>query len=214
MTYAAVLFDLDGTLLDTERLAMAAGRKALRDLGHDPEDALFHRLIGTDQDTGMRLLQDALGEIDMPALFKAWQREAKALFAQGVDTMPGAFDLVQRLAQAQMPIAIATSSGRSNAMAKLEKSALAGQFETLVSRDCVTHAKPHPEPYLMAADRLGVRPETCLVFEDSTPGATSAHAAGMTVVLVPNFAPDGAAPAHFRARSLMDGAQRAGLFSQ
>lgn len=211
MPHDAAIFDLDGTLVDTETLMFAAGQTAFARHGLEMTHALFAQLLGTDEPTGTRILARALPEADLPALNAAWTSEIHSRFAEGIPAKPGAADLLSRLADKGLPIAIATSSGAKAAAHKLADAGLAHFFDIVVTADDVTHRKPAPDPYLLAAQRLGIPPARCVAFEDSAPGSQSARAAGMTVVLVPDMARIDGADVHHRAATLLDGAQQAGL---
>jgi beta-phosphoglucomutase-like phosphatase (HAD superfamily) len=108
-------------------------------------------------------------------------------------------------------LALATSSRGEPAREKLEGADLLRHFRTVVTFDDVAAPKPAPDAYLLAAERLGVDPRRCLAFEDSETGARAAHAAGMTVVQVPDLHPTKGAHAHHVAPSLLEGAALAGL---
>jgi len=101
----------------------------------------------------------------------------------------GAREMLEMLAAQDIPMAVATSSRTVAALGHLGTAGLLERFTTVVTRDDVTHPKPHPEPYLMAAGRLRVRPEACLAIEDSHTGVRAAHAAGMQTVMVPDLVP-------------------------
>ncbi|MGH1415266.1 MAG: HAD family hydrolase [Pelagimonas sp.] len=212
MTYRAAIFDLDGTLLDTEAQAIEAGRRAFDQLGIAVPNGFFQQLVGVDFHTGMARIIDQWPDIDTGALDRIWSKEARALHAEGIPLKPGVTSLLDKIDALGLPKAIATSSFAHSAKHKLAASELEGRFDIVVSVDCVTHAKPHPEPYLLAATRLGMSPEMCLAFEDSETGSKSAHAAGMTVVVVPDVAQPSGDFAHHMATDLIQGAKLAGLF--
>lgn len=207
--FDAILFDLDGTLIDTESLAMAAGIAAFADLGHPVSVEFLHSLVGVDLPTASRRISDSHPTLDQAALHPVWQKGfLDAMDRDGLAMKSGALDL---LSARLRPMGLVTSSGRTEAHRKLAKVGIAGHFDVVITLDDVSAAKPDPAPYLLAAARLGVDPARCLVFEDSETGAEAAHRAGCCVVQVPDVAPSTGRWAHHLAEDLVSGARLAGL---
>ncbi|EPX84204.1 haloacid dehalogenase superfamily, subfamily IA, variant 3 with third motif having DD or ED [Rubellimicrobium thermophilum DSM 16684] len=210
--YDAVVFDLDGTLIDTESLCNAAGVEACAALGLPVSGEFFESLAGIDDRTRVQLIGEHVGTaVDLSAFLAAWDRLCIERFAQGIPLKPGAIELLEQIAAAGIPLALATSSRRGPAEDKLRMAGLARHFRTVVTFDDVAAPKPAPDAYLLAVDRLGVPPARALAFEDSETGARAAHAAGLTVVQVPDLHPTQGAHAHHVASSLLEGAAMAGL---
>ena len=189
MPLAAVIFDMDGLLIDSERQANAAWAEAARELGRElPEEALY-RCVGVDEPGTRAIVLAALGgDVDIAAL--AARREAIGdawTEARGMPLRPWAREMVEWVTARGLPIAVATSSARERTDWKLERAGLTGRFPVVCTRDDVTNPKPAPDVYLLAARGLGIDPAACLVFEDSTPGARAALAAGMRVIVVPDM---------------------------
>lgn len=207
--FDAILFDLDGTLIDTECLALASGLAAFAELGHPVTEDFLHQLVGVDLPTGGKIIARAMPGVDQDALHPLWQAGfLAAMERDGLALKSGALDLLQaRL----LPMALVTSSGRREAHRKLEKAGIATMFDLVITVDDVSAPKPHPAPYLLAAEMLGVRPSRCLVFEDSETGAEAAHRAGCFVVQVPDVVPSAGRWAHHLADDLLAGARLAGL---
>ena len=207
--YDALLFDLDGTLIDTESLALASGMAAFAAAGFPVAEAFLHGLIGKDQPTAGRIIRATLPALDLAVLNAHWRAGFNQRLDLGLPLKPGAIDLLGLTAN--LPCALVTSSARSEAIHKLAIAGLSEAFSQLITLDDVTHPKPDPYPYLLAAERLGVAPHRCLVFEDSETGAEAAHRAGCRVVQVPDLVPATGRWAHHVAADLMSGARLAGL---
>lgn len=206
--FDALLFDLDGTLIDTESLALQAGMLAFAQLGHPVAHEFMHSLVGRDQPTSRQIIAEAMPLVDQGALHPIWQAEYLAAMETGLPLKPGAARLV---AARLLPMAIVTSSGRHEAHRKLGVAGIGAAFAHVITLDDVEAAKPAPDPYLLAAARMGVAPARCLVFEDSEAGAEAAFRAGCRVVQVPDVVPSSGRWAHHLARDLIEGARSAGL---
>ena len=186
----AVLFDMDGLLIDSERLAMKALAHAAAEIGHDIDEQVAHRLIGLGRDGGSLVLTRALGErFPLDHFWTAWSANYQRLVGEGVPAKPGALAALSALRDADIRCAVATSTETAHARFKLEKAGLLGHVAVVVGRDAVSHGKPAPDLYLHAAGKIGVAAGDCWAFEDSLPGLTAAVAAGARTHWVPDLAP-------------------------
>ena len=209
--FDAVGFDLDGTLLDTESLTQAAGVAAFFECGIEVDVACLHRLIGRDDVTGAELVRAQFPALDFKAFSAIWSRKVAENYAAGIPLKPGTHAVLGALRQ---PLALATSSTRVQMDYKLSLTEIAPYFQHFISFNDVAHAKPAPDPFLLAARLLGVDPARCVAFEDSEAGAESAYLAGMTVVQVPDINPASGRFAHLVAPDLLTGAREIGLLAE
>lgn len=213
MRYDAVIFDMDGTLLETERMVVQAGLAAFRAMGLPERRDILEGMVGTVGDTSATFRAALGADFDHPAFESHWQVALDAALAAGIPLRPGVTDLFAHLDAIAMPRALATNSRTIAAHEHLARAGIAHHFDPahIHGRDRVTRPKPAPDLFLHAARTLGADPARCLVFEDSDPGALGALAAGMTVVLVPDQRVPGDIGVHHIADSLIAGARAAGL---
>lgn len=183
----AVLFDMDGLMLDSERAINACMARAARELGHDLPDALWLRMIGGGENLCHRLLSERIGDAPAHALMARAEALYDAVADAGIDHRPGVVDLLEWLAAGGIPRAVATSTRRPLAMRKLAAAGLLPYFDAVCTSSDVQRPKPAPDVYLLAASMLGIAPGRCLVLEDSPTGVRAALAAGMTPVQVPDL---------------------------
>ncbi|KUL39574.1 HAD family hydrolase [Actinoplanes awajinensis] len=182
-----MLFDMDGTLVDSEKLwGVALDDLAARAGGRLSASARL-AMVGTSMPISMALFRDDLGQPDRPyAEDVAWLTDRVAdLFADGLEWRPGARELLHAVRAAGVPTALVTSTERRLAELAL-KTLGAENFDVVVCGDEVARQKPDPEPYLTAAGLLGVPIGECVVIEDSPSGVGSAVAAGAIVLAVPS----------------------------
>ena len=193
MAFAAVLFDFDGVLVDTEHAIYQAWARTFQAHGHDLPLEVYTRCIGSDFATWSPKthLEDLTGmAFDWHDLDGRRQEEIlRDLTHEG--PMPGVIDLLEMLARRGIRRAVVSSSSHHWVDGWLEKLAFADCFETVVCRGDAPRIKPAPDLYLAATERLGLKPEDCLVIEDSLNGVKSAKAAGMEVWVVPNRVTEG-----------------------
>lgn len=178
---AAVLWDMDGTLIDTEPYWIAAETELVESFGgvwtHEDGAAL----VGSPMPVSAGVLQARGVDLSVEEITEFLNARVRAGVAAGVPWQPGAEDLLRAVHAAGVPMALVTSSYRVLADPFAD---VVGLFDVVVAGDDVTHAKPDPEPYLTAARLLGVPVEQCVAFEDSRSGVASAVASGAHVVAV------------------------------
>jgi len=189
MNVAAVIFDMDGLLLHSERLARAAFDDTCEHFGLGDQTALFMQCVGTNQERGKHILREGLrGKADDVAFGHLWNAKCIEYMSDAVIPLKaGAAELLQDLKGAGVAMAVATSTPSPRATQMLRNAGLLQAFDVVVSGDQVTRSKPLPDIYLRAAELLDVLPEKCLALEDSENGVRSALAAGMTVIQVPDL---------------------------
>jgi HAD superfamily hydrolase (TIGR01509 family) len=183
----AVIFDMDGLLVDTEAPVRDALMSAAAAIGRDLPVAVFMSMVGTTSAHSDRVLVEHFGEgFELEAYLAEVRRLLELSFDIGVPLKPGAAELLALLDELGLPKALVTSSSRRAVDRHLPAEVVA-RFSALITSESVENGKPHPEPYLKAAAALGIAPEDCLALEDSHNGVRSAHAAGMMAVMVPDL---------------------------
>jgi HAD superfamily hydrolase (TIGR01509 family) len=185
---AAVVFDMDGLLFDTERLYLEALHLATAEIGCDVAPDFFIRTIGLTSPQCRALLLTQFGEAFAVDVFQAaWLRHFWLIAETRLTLKPGVLELLDALDQFGLPRAIATSSSPQTVERHLAASSLVGRFDVIVARGDYDAGKPAPDPFLAAAERMYVEPRLCLALEDSHNGVRSASSAGMMTVMVPDL---------------------------
>lgn len=186
----AVVFDMDGLLFDTETLYIEAAMTALTGLGHEASAEIILRTTGGPWPQTRLLLLEHFGPaFPVDDFVTVWLRHFWVLAEDRLALKPGVLALLDLLDELGLPRAIATSSSRQTVDRHLGAHDLASRFDAIVAAGDYAKGKPAPDPYLTAASRLGVAPETCLALEDSYNGVRSASAAGMMTIMVPDLLP-------------------------
>ena len=187
----AVLLDMDGTLLDTEKVYLESLFAALGACGYtDDVLTLGHAMVGMPAAECEAMLRDRYGEhFPLADLNTAFNIRRDEIFRAGIPLKPGAVELLDALHGDGYPMAIVTSSSRRTAEEHLTLAGIRTRFDRVLTRDDVERGKPSPDLYLLAARQLGVQPASCLAVEDSNPGVAAAHAAGAITIMVPDMVP-------------------------
>ena len=207
---AAVLWDMDGTLVDTEPYWIQAEFDLVAEFGGTWTDEDAHTLVGSALLTAAAYIRERGGvDLEPEEIVQRLLTRVIAGVRGHTPWQPGARPLLAELVAAGVPCALVTMSYASLAGAVVEQLP-EGTFAAVVTGDQVTHGKPHPEPYLLAAEQLGVDPTKCIAIEDSPTGVASAEAAGCVAVAVPHVAHVEAAPGRILVDTL-DGLTVAGL---
>jgi len=207
---AAVVFDCDGLLVDTETLWTRAERELFRRHGRAFTADDKKALLGTGWLAGGRVLERLL---DRPGDAEELSQTLLGLVTeeveQGVDALPGALELVEEL-RGRLPIAVASNSPRGFVDAVLARGGFVDSFDAYVTGDQLENPKPAPDAYLAVCTRLGVEASTAVALEDSPPGIASARAAGLFVIGIPSL-PGLELEADLVADSLLDECVRAAV---
>ena len=202
---AAVAFDLDGTLIDTESILIEAQRQTLATFGINDLAPDHPRTFGMGMEPGVGQLSEFYG-LDYTETLEVFRPHWTRLSATELTPMPGARALLMRLKSDGVRMALVTSADSVHAQNALKALDAPGAFDCVVDAEAVSRLKPSPEPYLKAAECLGVSPQDMLAIEDSGSGVESALAAGMTCVAVHAEVDERTelAQAHIKIRTLED----------
>jgi len=178
----AILFDMDGLMFDTERIAQIAWQRAARDFGYDFPLDIYQGIVGLTLADVEQFTRQTFGP-DYPFHLIYPRKQAYAdqyITTRGVPLKPGLLDLLEEIESARLSKALASSSGREIIQRNLRSAGLdSGRFPVIVGGDEIQNGKPAPDIFLVAAQRLKIPPENCLVLEDSNAGIQAAYAAGM-----------------------------------
>lgn len=183
----AVIFDLDGLMVDSEPIALDVWREVLDPYGVQLSAQVYSRVIGLEPRRGAGMMIETF---DLPLTVEElletyWQHRTKVM-EQRIDPQPGLLNLVETLDQAGLRLGVASNSPHFYVQRILTAIGLDQRMACTVGSDQVQAGKPAPDVYLLAAECLDVRPEACLAIEDSPAGVEAVHAAGMRCVVVPN----------------------------
>lgn len=184
------IFDMDGLLLDTERLYQESWVEMAKRFGQEPDPAFPTAVSGTSGEGMREVIRKHYPAVE-PYAFQAGclARVDEILDEQGPPVKPGAGELLEYLGVRGVKLAVASSSGRERILSNLCAAKLDRFFDAVVSGQEVERGKPEPEIFLLAAEKIGCAPEDCYVFEDSVNGVRAGMAAGCVTVMVPDLAP-------------------------
>ena len=180
---------MDGLLLDSERIALAAFNETCAHFKLDDQTELFLRCIGTNEALGTQVLKAGLeGKADYREFGRIWDgKYFEATNRKAIPLKDGAVETLDHFAKIGVPAAVATSTSAARAKQKLLDAGILTRFKVVVGGDQVERGKPKPDIYLKTAQLLRVAPENCLALEDSENGVRSALGAGMTVIQIPDL---------------------------
>ncbi len=180
----AIIFDMDGVIIDSEPLHLQADSETFIRHGIAIPSSAWNDIFGMKSEDGLRVILGRYGTgTEDLALFAGEKRTRYFELADsGLKLIPGVEAFISSCIDQSLPLAVATSGLAAYQLPYLERFGLRTLFDVIVTGDDVTHGKPHPEPYLLAASRLGIPPSECLVIEDADNGIRSAKAAGCVTV--------------------------------
>lgn len=183
----AIVFDMDGVLLDSETICDRTWEMAAVEYGIKDPSVIMRRCLGTNKNDAMQIIKEELGQ-DFPAgeyLERTSELFRQIEFSSGIPLMPYVKEALEYL-KTKYRLCVASSTRKVHVMRQLGNAGLVPYFETFTCGDMVEHSKPHPEIYLMACKSLGTDPSNCAAVEDSPNGIKSAYAAGLKTIMVPD----------------------------
>ncbi len=184
-----IIFDMDGLMFDTEKIAFISWKEAAHKYGYEIDEELFKKTIGANLKRTIEIYLAHFGEsFPIDAIREERFKLSESLVEQnGVPVKEGLFELLDYLKETDIKIAVATSTSRQRAMTLLKMAGIDMHFDYVLCGDEIENSKPHPEVFLKVSERIGCLPENCIVLEDSEVGIIAAHAAGMLPVMIPDM---------------------------
>ncbi|MGT2784232.1 HAD family hydrolase [Streptococcus merionis] len=180
----AIIFDMDGVIVDSEYIFLSTKTQLLLDRGIDTDETYQYQFMGTTFQYMWEVMkaENQLSESVEELIAEMNSRREAMIAADGVRPIKGVQPLIKKLHSRGLPLAVASSSPKHEVERNLDELELAAYFDFLVSGEEVEHSKPEPDVFLRAAELLQVKPQDCLVFEDTKNGSLAAKAAGMTCI--------------------------------
>ena len=183
-----VIFDMDGTLIDTERVSQSSWRRAASDLDITLSSEILHAFVGCSIPNAKEIINAEFGDPDLTErLFEHQAGIFMEAMERDLELKPGAAEAIAAAKERGLGVALATSSGREYSINNMTRFGLMDSFDVTVFKEDIENHKPAPDVYLVAAERLGVDPAQCIAVEDSFHGVRAGAAAGMHVVMVPDY---------------------------
>ncbi|MEE0612967.1 HAD family phosphatase [Collinsella stercoris] len=183
-----VIFDMDGTLIDTERVSQSSWCRAASDLGITLSSEILHAFVGCSIPNAKEIINAEFGDPDLTErLFEHQAGIFMEAMERDLELKPGAAEAIAAAKERGLGVALATSSGREYSTNNMTRFGLMDSFDVTVFKEDIENHKPAPDVYLVAAERLGVDPAQCIAVEDSFNGVRAGAAAGMHVVMVPDY---------------------------
>ncbi len=191
MAIEAVIFDIDGLMIDSERVSQRSWGQVMAEAGYTLTEAIYLQMIGRTEKDVKHILAAQFGA-QFPFERMYTNREARffeIIASEGIPVKPGLLELISWVKSKHLKIAVATSTYCRLAESKLAAAHIREHFDVIVSGDEVVNGKPAPDLFLAAAARIDADPTRCVVLEDSQAGIQAAYAAGMYPILVPDMQP-------------------------
>jgi HAD superfamily hydrolase (TIGR01509 family) len=187
--FKAVIFDMDGLLLDTERIALCAFVNACREHDFEPDLRIYHQCVGTTYARGAEILRSGNGKgFPFNAVSQLWEKRFnEETLEKPVPLKDGALSLLRILEAKGIKKAVVTSSYQAHAVRKLSNCGILEFFDFVLGGDQISNGKPDPEIYLTACEKLDNDPAICLALEDADNGVQSGFRAGLNVIQVPDL---------------------------
>lgn len=183
------IFDQDGLMFDTEAIFSQAWAQAAETMGVVIPDGFRAAIIGSSGEGSKQIIRDRIPGADPDALLELTYRISYGIQSRTLPEKPGLHEILDFFRASGVKMAVASSSHRLPIERNLERSGVRSYFEAVVSGEDVSRGKPDPEAFLIAAERLGLSPADCYVFEDSFNGVRAGHAAGCRTVMIPDLIP-------------------------
>ena len=183
------IFDMDGTLFDSERIYQSAWLETVKYFGVDRGEELTHSVSGSSEANCRKVIHEFYPNVDVDKFFARVIETAKKFFEQGVDMMKGVPEILKFFEENGVKMAIASSSSHETINRNIERADIKKYFTAIISGDDVRNGKPAPDIFLFAAEKINVPASDCYVFEDSYNGIRSAYAAGCTPIMIPDTMP-------------------------